>query len=363
MERGDDEKKRKTTSGLWTRVFRVFRHARSLFAPRSALKFFLKLREGELPGGGLGLGISNSRFRIRGATVPPTSGVDADEELFDDSNKRLDVLIRMDGLGYRNWGNNTKKKGTSYDDDSYSYEDSGSSGPPTYDSADPYAFSAEESPKYRKGAGTGGAGGGGVGKGGNRSGSLYDYSIEEDDEYDFSSTKKAATRSSSSSSSSGGGAATSANRDRFSGQSVGSGNNNNQRKSMEDRMKDILERNNAEKQKAAAETAAASKAAAAEDAEVDTWKSSWDDLLADMKITSPSGKDDEAAPADAKPAAAAAAPAAGAKGKAPGGRGRADDDLLDDDLDISAADLEVGTLAMRRAKEKADQVPLCSPLT
>jgi len=126
---------------------------------------------------------------------------------------------------------------------------------------------------------------------------------------------------------------------------------------MEDRMKDILERNNAEKKKAAAETAAAAKAAPADDAEVDTWKSSWDDLLADMKISSPTGKDDDAtASADAKPTAtaataAASSAAAGAKGKA-GGR---HDDMLDDDLDISMADLEVGTLAARRAKEKADQ--------
>ena len=247
----------------------------------------------------------------------------------------------MDGLGYRNWGNNKPKKGGggNYDDDSFSYEDGGSSGPPTYDSADPYAFSAEMSPQYPKGGAA------------TKDRSMYDYTIDEDDEYDFS-TKKKDTKG-------GRGSAvttTSTSRDRFSSTS----NQNNQRKSTEDRMNEILKRNQADKKQAAS----AAPIAVDDEEEANTWKSSWDDLLADMKISSPSQPEvEEAAPAVPTRTTgknALSSSGHGAVGKR-GGRATYDDDeddidvSLDDDLDISAADLEVGTMAARKAKEKAEE--------
>ena len=200
----------------------------------------------------------------------------------------------MDGLGYHNWGN----KNSVYDDDQSDQS------PPTYNS-DHYAFSPEVSPKSR-------------GKPANRgkpSGNIYDYSIENDDidDNDYGLSPEPIKRSKETKAKSFGKAEPS------------------RRMSTEDRMKEILERNDVEKKK----TVTASQE---DELAGNTWKSSWDDLLAGMDSPEPSNNDtdDRGNPqsydSDAK------------QGNRGGGHGDGDQSPTDSsfgDFEISASDFEV----------------------
>lgn len=151
----------------------------------------------------------------------------------------------MDGLGYHNWG----KQSSVYDDDQSDQS------PPTYNS-DHYAFSAETSPQSKSKATK-------VKSAGN----IYDYSIENDDDNDYEMSPEPSTKRGKDS------------KARSFGRSESS-----KRLSTEDRMKEILERNNAEKKNAAP-------ASQDDDFAGNTWKSSWDDLLEGMNSPEPSNND------------------------------------------------------------------------
>lgn len=144
----------------------------------------------------------------------------------------------MDGLGYRNWGN----KNNTYDDDQ------SDASPPAYGS-DSYGFSAEASPR---------AGRTNSNKA-KTSGNVYDYSIEEDDDSYGSSPEPVKRKNSGGEKSTTFGVAALSNQP-------------TRRKTTEERMREILERNDADKKAAKIENAT-------NDTETNTWKSSWDDLL------------------------------------------------------------------------------------
>ena len=149
----------------------------------------------------------------------------------------------MDGLGYNNWGSKSK----SYDDDDRS--------PPTYSSYQ-YAFSDDASPRTSRQPR----------KNEKVSDDIYDYSLDNDDDYE--SSPSAYTKRSSKT------------KTASLARPVPS-----KRLSTEDRMKEILDRNNAEKK---------SSKAASQDEEVDTntWKSSWDDLLEGINSPEPSKQEE-----------------------------------------------------------------------
>ena len=143
----------------------------------------------------------------------------------------------MDGLGYNNWEN----KNNAYDDDQ------SDSSPPVYTS-DSYGFSAEASPQGKRKS---------VGKA-KASKNLYDYNIEEDD-YNYGSSPEPVKSK--------------YGKDYKS--ASGSGQHSSQparRKTTEERMKEILDRNDADKK-------AARTASELEDVGTSTWKSSWDNII------------------------------------------------------------------------------------
>jgi hypothetical protein len=233
----------------------------------------------------------------------------------------------MDNLGYRNWGN----------DDSQS--PNGNS-PPSYGSNDPYGFSDEMSPppSNRKAKKTT-----------QPSQSMYDYSIgsDEDDEYATSLepvTKHSGTKRENKFTASNisiesddsnsyvkspelGSRRSRTNRDNK--LTISTASNPNRRKSTEERMKEILERNEAEKKKVKVND---------DDIEGDnnTWKSTWDDLLAGMNSSPGASLQEEDSPL---------------KPQTPGGKKRRNStselqsptDSSFGDLDISASDLQVSS--------------------
>ena len=156
----------------------------------------------------------------------------------------------MDGLGYRNWGN----KSNTYDDDQ------SDASPPAYGS-DSYGFSAEVSPR---------AGQRNSSKA-KTSGNVYDYSIEGDDD-SFGSSPEPVRKKKEAKASASSVAAVS--------------NQPARRKTTEERMREILERNDADKKTAKIENAT-------DDPETNTWKSSWDDLLDGMNSPEASRQEDE----------------------------------------------------------------------
>jgi hypothetical protein len=227
----------------------------------------------------------------------------------------------MDNLGYRNWDN-----------------DDQSPNPPSYGSNDPYGFSDEMSPppSNRKSK-----------KNTQQSSSMYDYSIgsDEDDEYAMSPepvTKHSGTRRENKFAASNvsvesdddksyanspelGSKRSTSNRDNK--LAISTASNPNRRKSTEERMKEILERNEAEKKKTKTYD---------DDNEGDnnTWKSTWDDLLAGMNSSPGASLQEDDSPL---------------KSQTPGGMKRRNStselqsptDSSFGDLDISASDLQV----------------------
>ena len=200
----------------------------------------------------------------------------------------------MDGLGYRNWGN----KSNAYDDDQ------SDASPPAYGS-DSYGFSAEVSPR---------AGQRNSSKA-KTSANVYDYSIEGDDDSFRSSPgpvrkkKEEIGRSSFSSA-----AAVSSQPAR--------------RKTTEERMREILERNDADKKAAKIENAV-------HETETNTWKSSWDDLLEGMNTPEASRHEDESY---IETPSLNAQKSMGIKGD------QSPSDSSYGDFEISASDLEVSAI-------------------
>lgn len=143
----------------------------------------------------------------------------------------------MDGLGYNNW----ESRNNTYDDDQ------SDSSPPVYTS-DSYGFSAEASPQVKRKS---------VSKA-KASKNIYDYNIEEDDNNYGSSPEPKSKYGKD-----------------YKSASLASSQPSNQparRKTTEERMKEILERNDADKK-------ASRKANDLEDIGTNTWKSSWDNIL------------------------------------------------------------------------------------
>lgn len=159
----------------------------------------------------------------------------------------------MDGLGYNNWDN----KNNVYDDDQ------SDSSPPVYTS-DSYGFSAEASPQGKRKS---------VGKA-KSSKNIYDYNIEADDNSYGSSPEPVKSKY---------------GKDYKS--ASGSGQHSNQparRKTTEERMKEILDRNDADKK-------AARTANELEDTGTKTWKSTWDDIIEGVGSVDGSKEDEEEA--------------------------------------------------------------------
>ena len=150
----------------------------------------------------------------------------------------------MDKPGYHNWRN----KSDTYDNDL------SETSPPAYSS---YGYSAGSSQNLSKSSITRAK----------SAGNIYDYSIEEDDD-SYDSSPKHVNRKS--------------NKDKRGAMlsSTLPSNESSRRKSTEERMKEILERNNAEKRA----TKAVNKP---DEIDTNTWKSSWDDLL--KGLNSPEG--------------------------------------------------------------------------
>ena len=198
----------------------------------------------------------------------------------------------MDGLGYRNWGN----KSNAYDDDQ------SDTSPPAYGS-DSYGFSAEVSPR---------AGQRNSSKA-KTSGNVYDYSIEGDDDSFGSSPEPVKKKKEAKSS------ATSA---------AAASNQPARRKTTEERMREILERNDADKKAAKIENAT-------NETEINTWKSSWDDLLDGMNSPEASKQEDDSY---------IETPSLNVQ-KSMGIQGdQSPSDSSYGDFEISASDLEVGAL-------------------
>ena len=186
----------------------------------------------------------------------------------------------MDGLGYNNWGSKSK----SYDDDERS--------PPTY-SSDQYAFSDDASPRASRQPR----------KKEKVSEDIYDYSLDNDDDYESSPYTKRSSKNTKTASLA---------------RPVPS-----KRLSTEDRMKEILDRNNAEKKlsKAAPQN---------EEVDTNTWKSSWDDLLEGINSPEPS-KQEESSDALSPDI----------KQRKMSGSDQSPTDSSFGDFDISASDFEV----------------------
>lgn len=188
----------------------------------------------------------------------------------------------MDGLGYNNWGS----KSRSNDDDDRS--------PPTY-SSDQYAFSDSASPRKSRQSQ----------KKGKASDDIYDYSLDNDDDYESSPNPYI----------------------KRSGKSVKTASNAkslpSQRLSTEDRMKEILDRNNAEKKLSNATTQK-------EEVDTNTWKSSWDDLLAGMNSPELSKQEEDSDPLSPD-----------IKQRKRSGSDQSPTDSSFGDFDISASDFEV----------------------
>lgn len=191
----------------------------------------------------------------------------------------------MDGLGYHNWGN----KDNAYDDES-------DPSPPTYNS-DQYAFSNEASPVSRNSNNKG-----------RSTGNIYDYSIDNEEDHDYESSPDAYSVRPS--------------RD-IKASSFGK-SNPSQRMSTEDRMKEILGRNDAEK-----------KVPKKEEEVTNSWKSSWDDLLAGLNSPEPSKLSDESASRNHR----------SDQKKGTRSSGESPTDSSFGDFEISASDLEVLVLA------------------
>ena len=145
----------------------------------------------------------------------------------------------MASSGYHNWRN----KSDTYDNDL------SETSPPAYSS---YGYSAESSQNINRSS---------IARA-KSPGNIYDYSIEEDDSSFEVSPKHVKGQS---------------NKDKrgamFS--STLPSNESSRRKSTEERMKEILERNNTDKR--ASKTISKS-----DEIDTNTWKSSWDDLLKGM---------------------------------------------------------------------------------
>lgn len=208
----------------------------------------------------------------------------------------------MDNLGYRNWGNN---------DQSPNYDNGNS--PPSYGSNDPYAFSDEVSPpSHRK-----------TKKNNQHSSSMYDYSIgsDEDDGSDedneYAKSPELGSRRSMNS--------------KENKLTISNASNPNRRKSTEERMKEILERNEAEKKKTKAKV---------DDNEGDnnTWKSTWDDLLAGMNSSPGASLQEEDTPVKSQTTGGIKRRNSASELQSP-----TEYDSSFGDLDISASDLEVSS--------------------
>jgi hypothetical protein len=197
----------------------------------------------------------------------------------------------MDGLGYRNWGN----KSNAYDDDQ------SDASPPAYGS-DSYGFSAEASPR---------AGQRNSSKA-KSSANVYDYSIEGDDDSFGSSPEPIRKKKDIIAKSSTSSAAAISNQPA-------------RRKTTEERMKEILERNDADKKATNIENAT-------NETEINTWKSSWDDLLDGMNTPEASRQEDES---DIETPSLNAQKSMGIKGD------QSPSDSSYGDFEISASDLEV----------------------
>jgi hypothetical protein len=206
----------------------------------------------------------------------------------------------MDGLAYKNWGNSNN----------------GEQSPPTYNS-DSYGFSPEASPQKR----------------GKSNSNMYDYNIENDDDNYDSSPEPISRRPGS------------YRENKLASSGTAFSDQPNRRKSTEERMKEILERNEAEKK-----TSKPTKND--DDIGIDTLKSSWDDLLAGISSPTASLQEDDSPD---KPEYR------GERGERGDNRKKGNAALLSPtdssfgDLDISASDLEVGAIAARRNKEKVSE--------
>ena len=156
----------------------------------------------------------------------------------------------MDKPGYHNWRN----KSDAYDNDL------SATSPPAYSS---FGYSAESSQNISRSS---------ISRA-KSAGNIYDYSIEEDDNSYEASPKHAKRQP---------------NKDKRGAMFSATLPNNetSRRKSTEERMKEILERNNADKR--------ASKAInKSDEIDTNTWKSSWDDLLKGMNSPETPKHDDE----------------------------------------------------------------------
>ena len=156
----------------------------------------------------------------------------------------------MASSGYHNWRN----KSDTYDNDL------SETSPPAYSS---YGYSAESSQNINRSS---------IARA-KSAGNIYDYSIEEDDSSFEVSPKHVKGQS---------------NKDKrgamFS--STLPSNESSRRKSTEERMKEILERNNTGKR--ASKTVSKS-----DEIDTNTWKSSWDDLLKGMNSPEAPKHDEE----------------------------------------------------------------------